>query len=86
MPISDSFAKHGIKHVLYNPLTIMECTRAVLGILQRDGQRRVCALSVAGMLVWMQAELAGDSIDNTIELMRIFIDNLQKNPKIKARA
>jgi len=82
MPISDSFKKHGVNHVVYDPLTVVEAARAVLGVLQRSGQRRVVGLAVAGLLVRMQAELAGDTIDNTIELMRMYIDNLQRDLKI----
>jgi hypothetical protein len=77
--LGDSFKKHGIKAVAYNPLTVVEAVRAVMSIMERNSQRRVTALAVAGLIVRMQAELVGDTLDNTIELMRIFIDNLKRD-------
>lgn len=80
--LADNFKKHGVKYVVYNPLTVIEAARSVLAVCKRNGERDVTTLAVAGMLVWMQAELAGDTLDNTIELMRIFIDNMQRDLKI----
>ncbi len=82
MPISDSFKKHGVSHVVCDSLAVIEAARAVMGVLGRARQPRVVALAVAGVLVRMQAELAGDTIDNTIELMRMYIDSLQRDLKI----
>jgi hypothetical protein len=77
--LGDRFKRHGIKAVAYNPLIVIEAARAVMSIMERNSQRRVIALAVAGLIVRMQAELAGDTLDNTIELMRIFIDNLKRD-------
>lgn len=77
-----SYKAHGIKHVIYDPQSIIEAVRSVLAILQCNSQRRVTALGVAGLLVRMQAELAGDTVENTIELMRVFIDNMLRDPKM----
>ncbi len=72
--MTDKKAKH---EVSFNPRVTAEAARAVVDILQKHGERRVSCLAVAGLLVWMQAELAGDTIENTIDLMRTFIDLLQ---------
>lgn len=80
--LGDSFRKHGIKAVAYDALTVIEAVRAVMSIMQRKNQRRVVALAVAGLIVRMQAELSGDTLDNTVELMRIFIDNMKRDPKM----
>ena len=68
----------------YRPQTIAEAARAALAVMEKGGERRVNALGVAALLVWMQAELAHDSVDNTVELMRHFLDSLQRSGGVKA--
>jgi sugar phosphate isomerase/epimerase len=87
--LAESFRAHGIKYVPYRPLTIIEAVHAATGIMQRNGEPIVNMLAVAGVIVWRQAEYAGDSLEATIELMRIYIDALQRDakiPKPKAKA
>lgn len=80
MAISDSFKKHGITAISYSPRSVIDSVAAVMGILRQRGERRAVALCVAGLIVRMQAELAGDSIDNTIELMKLYLASLEKTP------
>lgn len=87
--LADSFRAHGIKYVPYTPLTIVEAVRAATGVMQRNSEPIVNMLGVAGLIVWRQAELAGDSLEATIALMRVFIGALQRDrkiPKPKAKA
>lgn len=85
--LSELSAKaHGISHVIYDPLSIMECVRAALAISLRNNQRRVTLLGVAGLIVHMQASLAGDTFENTVEVMRLFLENMLRDPKINPSA
>jgi len=78
--ISKSFVKHGIVYVRCTPSNVVDAVRATLKVLADKGERRVVALAAAGMIVRMQAELAGDTIANTIELMREFMKILPGAP------
>lgn len=80
MPLSDSYKKHGVKMITYNPKNVVEAALIAVQTLERAGEKRVIVLAVSAVLIRMHAELSGDTVDNTIELMRDFLEHLDRNP------
>jgi hypothetical protein len=74
MSLSDSFKAHGAVAITYNMQHVIAALRAVIHTLKDAGERPVTGLAVAGLLVQMHAEVSGTTVDETIELMRVFIE------------
>lgn len=79
MAVSDSYRKHGARSISYNQGAIIKAVQLVMRFLEQSGERPIAGMVVAAVLVHMQAEASGDSLDNTIELLRSFIDHLKRD-------
>lgn len=74
MSLEDSFAKHGVTAAAINFEIVAQAYVRAMKLFEHNGQRHVTMLALAGVIVQAQAELSGDTVDNTIELMRRFMD------------
>lgn len=68
MPLSDSYKN------------VVQAALAATRTIDETGEQRVMVLGVAALLIRMQAELSGDTTENTIELMRDFLSDWDKAP------
>lgn len=74
MSLADSHKKHGSVVVAFDAAVVSRTASLVLEHLERSHQPPVAHMAVAATLVLLQTRASGDTLDNTIELLREFID------------
>lgn len=87
MSLEDSFRKYGAEIVHINMEVLTDLGIMVTRHLRERQQRPVVTLAVAAMLIQMHSDVAGVEVEETIELVRSFINalDMSQRPKDESR-